>query len=93
MFSIPRINVIESDTGFSVEVLGRAGIRYAEDGKSMFIDSEVLAGPSGMAIYPDSITKWDEPYAALPVSAEDRQRILANLQDAFRFRGFEIQIL
>jgi hypothetical protein len=30
MFSIPRVNVIESDNGFSVQVLGRVGLCYRE---------------------------------------------------------------
>ena len=27
----------------------------------MFVDSEVLTGPSGMAVYKDTIQKWDPP--------------------------------
>jgi hypothetical protein len=48
MFTIPRTNVVSSDEGFSVEVLGRIGIEYREGGKSMFADSEVLAVGHGI---------------------------------------------
>lgn len=45
-FSEPRANLIESDAGFSVEVLGQTGIRYSEGGRTAFVDSEVLAEPA-----------------------------------------------
>jgi hypothetical protein len=64
MFSIPRTNVIESDTGFSVEVLGRTGLRYREGDRVMHVDSEVQMGPSGMIVGASSIRRWDPPYAA-----------------------------
>jgi hypothetical protein len=40
MFSIPRLNVIESDEGFSVEVLGRTVTSNREGDKVLFVDSE-----------------------------------------------------
>jgi hypothetical protein len=42
MFKETRKNVVESDEGFSIEVLGRTGIKYTEGEKTMFVDSEVL---------------------------------------------------
>jgi hypothetical protein len=48
MFFEPRVNFIESDQGFAVEVLGRVGLRYTEGSHSLFVDSEVLVGPLGM---------------------------------------------
>jgi hypothetical protein len=89
MFTIPRANVIASDDGFSVEVLGRTGVRYVERGRTMTIDSEVLAGPSGLVIYTDSINKWDDGETVDDVT---RQRIVENARAAFRFRGLEIQV-
>ena len=62
MFSVPRVNVIESDEGFSVEVLGRTGLLYSEGVKSMHIDSEVLASPGGIAIIEKSIRGWNPPH-------------------------------
>ena len=35
---------------FSVEVLGRAGLRYREVGRQIFVDSAVLTGPRGMGL-------------------------------------------
>ena len=43
MLRSPRANLVESDEGFLVEVLGRTGILYKERDHVMFVDSEVLA--------------------------------------------------
>jgi len=43
MFSVPRVNVVKSDSGYLVEVLGRTGMKYSEGERSMFVDSEVLS--------------------------------------------------
>jgi hypothetical protein len=59
----------------------------------MFVDSEVLTGPSGMAVYKDTIRKWDPPYGNVPVTDSDRDRILNNIRDAFRSQGFEIDVI
>lgn len=93
MFTSPRPNLYESSDGFSVEVLGRTGICYREAGRQMFVDSEVLTGPSAMAVYKDTIQKWDPPYENLPVTDSERDRILNNIRDAFRSQGFEIDVI
>ena len=51
MFKFTGPNIVESSDGFSVEVLGRTGLLYREGDRKMFVDSEVLMGPSGMGIY------------------------------------------
>ena len=93
MFFIPRVNVVESDQGFSVEVLGRSGVRYVEGGCSLLIDSELLNGPDGIAIYSSSIKTWDVPNTHEPIDPSDKARIIENVRDAFRFRGFEIEVM
>jgi hypothetical protein len=93
MFTSPRPNLYESSEGFSVEVLGRTGLRYREAGREMFVDSEVLTGPSGMAVYKDTIEKWDPPHENVKLTNSDRDRILENIRDAFRFQGFEITVM
>jgi hypothetical protein len=93
MFVSPRANLIESSDGFSVEVLGRTGLRYSEVGRDMFIDSEMLLAPSGMLVYKGTIQKWDPPNEDVAVSESDRERILGNIKEAFRFQGFEIAVM
>ena len=93
MFTSPRPNLYESSEGFSVEVLGRTGLRYREASREMFVDSELLTGPSGMAVYEDTIRRWDPPYENVPVTDSDRTRILNNIRDAFRSQGFDIDVI
>jgi hypothetical protein len=93
MFSVPRTNVIESDAGYSVEVLGRTGIQYCENDRSMKIDSEVLMGPNAMVVYSYSFSSWLPPHQAELVDDATKARIAENLRAAFRFRGVEIDII
>jgi immunity protein 74 of polymorphic toxin system len=95
MFSIPRVNVIESDSGFSVEVLpGRAGgLLYIDNGRSLVIDSELLVGPVGLGIWSSSIKEWDPPHSTEQFDEATKARIIENIRAAFRFRGSEIQVV
>ena len=70
--------MIESDTGYSVERLGRDGLRYHEGGRSVLIDVEMLA-TKGFAIYADSIKKWDPPNKSR-ISNQERDRIVDNVR-------------
>lgn len=91
-FSIPRTNVIESDDGFSVEVLGPTGLRYTERGRVLRLDSEMLAGPAGLILYSNNM-KAEGSDDFLSLDAADRFQIVENVRAAFRFRGFEIQVV
>jgi hypothetical protein len=93
MFTTPRPNLFESSDGFSVEVLGRTGLRYREGNRTLFVDSEVLSGAAGIAVYRDTIARWEAPHDADTVDQADRERILNNIREAFRFQGFEIQVI
>ena len=84
--------MIESDEGFSVEVLGRTGLRYTRGPMTMHVDSEVLVHPSVMVIYPTSIKRWDPPHAAEVIDDATRQSIVENIRRAFRFREIEIDV-
>jgi hypothetical protein len=90
LFFIPRVNVIESDEGFSVEVPGRTQLRYTEGPRTMIVDSEVLVGEPAIAIYPSSMTNWDPPHGAEVIDKDARDRIVDNIRRAFRFSGHEI---
>ena len=59
----------------------------------MFVDSEVLTGPSSVAIYKDTIQTWHPPNENVSVTDSDRDRILNNIRDAFRSQGFEIDVI
>ncbi len=93
MFKKHHPNLIESDEGYKVEVLGRTGILYTEDQRRLFIDSEVLLGPSGMAIYAYSIKAWEPPFDNEEIDESKKLSIIENIRRAFRFEGFEIHVL
>jgi hypothetical protein len=92
-FREPRPNLIQSDAGFSVEVLGRTGLRYVEQGKTAIVDSEVLAKPGAIAVYRDSLKGWEPPDGALVLADGDRERIMANIKRAFTAMGYEAQVV
>jgi Immunity protein 74 len=93
MFTVPKVNVVYSDEGFSVEVLGRTGIEYCEGGKSMSVDSEVLATGHGIAVFRNSIKGWRSPHEKEQITSAERQRILENIRRAIEFRNQPIEIL
>jgi hypothetical protein len=90
MFAMPRVNLIQSDEGFSVEVLGQTGISYLEGNRVLFVDAEVLSGPAGLIVYSSSITKWED---GNEVGEAKHAQIIDNIRRAFQFRGIEIQIV
>jgi hypothetical protein len=85
MFRKPNPNVIESDEGFSVEVLGRTGLLYKEGLKSMHIDSEISASPGGILISKSSIQKWKPPDENDTIDDIKQDIIIDNIRRAFRF--------
>ncbi len=46
-----------------------------------------------MGVYKTSIEKWDSPHEMQPVTEADRDRIVENIRNAFRFQGFEIDVI
>lgn len=89
----PEPNVIESSGGFSVRVLGRTGMRYMEGDRSVWINSEVLAGPLAIALYKGSIKSWDSPGGSEQLSNATRNRIAENIKRAFESCGYELHVI
>jgi hypothetical protein len=92
MFQKTGPNTVTSDEGFSVEVLGRTGLRYTEGDRVMRIDSEFLVGPHGMAVFGPSVQAWEPPHEGDAVDDGERARILDNVRRAFKFEGFDIEV-
>ena len=90
IFSEPRPNVIASDEGFSVEVLGRTGLRYVEGSRSARVDSELLVGEPAIVVYISRLKQWEPPYNGEAVDDATKRRILENIREAFRFKSHEI---
>jgi len=92
MFKADNPNIIVSDEGFSVQVLGRTGLRYQEGNRALRIDSEVLAHPHGIMMYQSSIKAWSEP-AMKPIDDDERRVIVHNIRRAFAFRNVEVVVI
>ena len=68
---------------YSVKLTGRAGLVYSEGSKHMFVDSELLAGPTfDIVVFGDSIKSWAPPHQSEAISAEDVLRIRGNIAEA-----------
>jgi hypothetical protein len=94
MFSIPRVNVIESDRGFSIELLGRTGMHYKEKDKTIFIECEILMTQSpNIALWKDCTMEWHFPYKEEAITKEMRAKIIKNICDALEWRGVDVKIL
>lgn len=93
MFTIPRVNAIESDEGFVVEFMSRDCLAYSEGDTKWEVEIEFLAGPSVLAIYQTTLHRLPPPVNAGEVSDADRTRIIDNIRRAFRFRGFDPQVI
>ena len=92
-FTSPRVNLYQSDAGFSVEVLGRVGLRYVEGDRVMQVASEVLATPDAMAMWSSSIVRWDPPDEGVAVTDQERQRIIENIRLAFESQGYKLEVI
>lgn len=93
MFSSTKPNVIVSDEGYSVEILGRTGIKYCEGDKCMFVDSEVLSTGHGIAVFKKSIKAWKPPHEKEGVTEEKKEKIIDNIRQAIAFQKQPIEIL
>ena len=81
----PDTNLFVSDSGFSVEVLGRSGMLYREGERVMRVESEIGAPGSGMAIWAKSIKAWRAPFDKEPMTDEKRESIIRNISEAIAF--------
>jgi hypothetical protein len=76
MFSQPRVNVIDSDEGYSIESHGMTDLEYREGDNSVFMLAYV--GPKGLSreIVRDTIRYWSSQKGSRPVTEDERMKIL-----------------
>jgi hypothetical protein len=81
-------NLISSSDGYSIEFLGREGMRYREGDRSLYVFSEYLI-PKGIGIYVKSIERWEPPHNKEEIGTDERERVLSNLAAALSSVGEE----
>lgn len=89
-YANPRPNVVESDDGFSFEVVGRSSIRYVEAGRAAVIASEILA-VDAIGVW-DQKMRWEPPHDAEWMDAATRHLILGRMVEAFAAVGWPLQV-
>jgi hypothetical protein len=92
-FSEPRVNVIESSAGYSVEVLDRTYLLYREGDRSARVGSEILSSPIGLVMYASTLKRWEPPHEQEAVDDVERRRILDNIQKAFQWKGYDCDVI
>lgn len=95
MFSEPRVNVIKSSEGFTVEILSRGRlltIRYCEGNHVLNVPAEMAGSAYAFVLLPSSALIWEEPHQDESIDDLVRERILNNIRAAYKFKGFEIMV-
>jgi len=65
---------------------------YAERGRTITVDSELLFDPAGMTVYTESIKSWDPPFDKEMLSANDRDRIIHNIVNDLQKHGYRVDL-
>jgi hypothetical protein len=85
--SIEKSNCEEPGSGFSIEGLGREGIRYREGNRSVCVWTEYLV-PQGIAVSTGGLTRWDPPN-----EHAHKERILNNIKTAVEQAGDTVKFV
>lgn len=95
MFSIPAINVISSDEGFGVEILGHTRIRYFDGVAETHFSMEYATGISGLVIFArqnEIVGPPESSRIGQALNDAEREKAVKNIRDAFQFTGWEIDV-
>jgi hypothetical protein len=75
---------------FDIELLGRAGLRYTENGKSLVVDTELTYEPAGSYVYVKSIIKWDNGEL---ISSKEKKHIIDNMKTYLESCNLVVQLV
>jgi len=84
---------VASDQGFALQRVDRFAYEYREANRAMRLGGESIATGLGNASFGFGFyskwrdTRWEPPFSALPVSEDDRERIVRNIKEAIAFMG------
>jgi hypothetical protein len=93
MFRKLKPNLIESDSGFSVQLTESRKVIYREGGKAVTFPTQDSAGPILFEVllgeYSD---RWDPPSDTVKISDNDWTRIANNIREAYRSQGIRVEV-
>ena len=94
MFSEPKVNVIDSDEGFSIETHGINSLEYREGDTSVFIFVEMAHkdGKFFVEVARDTIRHWSSSRGSRPVTEKERLTIIERIRAALKWKDTEIEV-
>jgi hypothetical protein len=84
---------VKSDEGFALQRVDRFVYEYREGERVMRLDGESMFSGLGRASFGFSFNttwrsaRWQSPYANVPISERDRDKIKQNIREAMTFMG------
>jgi hypothetical protein len=88
---------VASDQGFVLQSVARYAFEYREANRTMRLEGESIVGGLGTAsfgfgFYPGwRNARWQPPFSAVPVSDDDRNRIVQNIKEAMAFMSGKVE--
>jgi hypothetical protein len=93
-FHIPRVNVVASDAGYSVEVLSPTKVRFMENEEAWIVETEMLLDDAvPLVVYEKTLRRTDKSDGSDAVHATRRHDIIGKIREAFRYQGVDIQLM
>lgn len=91
---LKKINAgrVESDSGFSVHIVGLETLRYEENGKYIVVDWTLDPKTQKTRIYLSDVNNWDSEGRKMLDSA-DKARIYQNIKQAMALLDGEFEIV
>ncbi|HVC77559.1 MAG TPA: Imm74 family immunity protein [Candidatus Micrarchaeaceae archaeon] len=89
-FSMPKVDFVQSDAGYAVEVVSRTKVRYTEAARTMLIGAEPLLPAGRLALYISERQKWDPPHDDERLGSIEIARIVENIRAAFDYMGLTL---
>jgi hypothetical protein len=79
------VSIFSSGKKYRVKLLGRSGVVYKANGKTLLINSEMIMGnDADMVIYVNSMSAWQSPHQSEKISTEELQEIINNIENELK---------
>ena len=93
MFRKVRPNLIESDSGYFVELVAGVRLIYREGGKKVTFATEGSVGPILFKVrLGEHSDSWDPTSDTVKISDETFRRIGDNIREAYRSQGIKVEV-